>query len=431
MADLAERLVLLFARAPVPGRVKSRLARTEGAAEAARIYRLLAEDVHDAVMGLQRRGEADVVLCAADEVETTAAWLHGTRHVWPQDGCDLGGRMRAAFDRAFASGAARVALLGTDLVGVTPDTLCNAFRTLDDADAALAPTPDGGYGLIALRRPAPTLFEDVPWGERRVAAVTRRRAKEAGLVLADLPPVRDVDVAADLEGALPLVSVLVPVLDEAERLGPMLEALLAQVASHAHEVDVWVVDGGSADGSARVAEAHGVHVIEAPRGRGRQLRAAAGAARGRWLWILHADSRLLPGTLDRVLAFARRRARPWAFLEMRIAAASRFRSIALMNRLRARLLRLPYGDQAVLLRRAVLDRVGGVPAVPLMEDVEIARRMRRYGPPAFLGDGIEVDARRWRRYGPWGATARNLWTLFRYLALRTDPGRLASTYRRE
>lgn len=432
-------VVLLFVRAPVLGRVKQRLAATEGPGEALRIYRCLAERVAAAVRAASER--FDLVLCVDEggdldapdggPAREVARWLPGARSVWGQGPGDLGARLARASARAFAAGASAVLLLGSDVVGVTPAALGQALDALAGADAALAAAPDGGYALLALRRPAPALFERVPWSTPVVAQVTRERARTAGLALVELPALRDVDTAADLEGALPLVSVLVPVLDELPRLPERLGPLLAQARAEGDAVEVLVVDGGSRDGSAAAARALGARVLEAPRGRGTQLRAAAAQACGRWLLTLHADARPAPGTLARVLAFARRGTHPWGFLRTEVEGAGPgFALLSALTEVRARWLRLPYGDQGVLVRRALYDAVGGYADVPLLEDVLLARALRGRAAPALVGGTLRLDARRWRRHGLVGATARNLLTLGRFLLLGHDPRRLAAAYRR-
>lgn len=433
----ARPLVLLFVRPPVRGRVKTRLAATEGAGEALRIYRALAEDVHAAALAAQAEGRADLALCvdAGDDAEPAvgevARWLPGARHLWAQGPGDLGQRLARAFVRGFAAGAPAVAAVGSDVVGLTPGRLAQAFEALTRADVALAPAPDGGYGLLALAAPAPQLFERVPWSTAGVAEVTRERAREAGLRLEDLAPLRDVDVAQDLDGALPWVSVLVPVLDEMPRLPERLGALLEQVRAAGPDAELLVVDGGSRDGSAEAAGAAGARVLVAPRGRGRQLAQAARAARGRWLWTVHADATARPGTLARVLAFARRGTHAWGIVRTCVEGGGPLLSaLSAVTEIRARWLGTPYGDQGVLVQRALYDAVGGYADVPLMEDVLLARALRRRARPALVGGTLCIDGRRWRRHGLLSTSVRNLATLARFAWLGHDPARLAAAYDR-
>ncbi len=415
-------VVLEFARAPVLGRVKRRLAASEGEHEALRIYRLLAQDVHAALSGAQRGGTLDVILCVADgpedgpEARAVAAWLPGAHAVWAQGEGDLGARLERSFERAFAAGASAVAAVGTDVVGLTPERLAEAFAALRHADVVLAPTPDGGYGLLALKGPVPALLRDIPWSTPEVAARTRAAARAAGLTLAELPGLRDVDTASDLEGVLPTLSVLVPVLDEMPRLPQRLGPLARAAALHGSDVELIVADGGSSDGSLQAARALGLRVLTTRRGRGTQLRAAAEAARGRWLWTLHADADVEDGTLERVLAHARRGTHPWAFVHTRVGVpGALYGVLAVLTEIRARWLKLPYGDQGVLIKRSLYERVGGYADVPLMEDVLLARRLAAHASPACLGGRLTLDGRRWKRHGLARVSIGNLGQLARFL----------------
>lgn len=433
----ARPVALLFVRPPRAGRVKTRLARTEGAAEALRTYRTLAEGVHATLAQAQQEGLLDLVLAVADEqpgdLAAVADWLAGARAAWPQGAGDLGARMERMLLRALAQGAPAVLLVGSDVRGLSLERLRAALAALCTHDVVLAPTPDGGYGLLGLKAPAPTLLRGaLPWSTPVVASVTRARAAQAGLSCATLDGLHDVDTAADLAGMHPVLSVLVPVLDEMPSLPARLAPLLAQARALGPAVEVLVVDGGSTDGSAPAARALGATVLEAPRGRGTQLRAAAARASGRWLWTVHADATLEPGMVARVLAFAQRGTHPWAFVRTRIDAPGLLlRVLGMLTDVRAWWLGLPYGDQGVLVKRSLYARVGGYDAIPLMEDVALAARLRRLGRPARIaGPGLRVDARRWQRLGFWRVTAGNLGLLARFLLGRASAERLAGSYAR-
>jgi rSAM/selenodomain-associated transferase 1 len=127
-----------------------------------------------------------------------------------QDGDDLGARMSAAFERAFAAGARRVALVGTDVPALSRAHVEEAFTALGAHDVVLGPAADGGYYLIALSRARPELFRDLPWGAGSVADLTQSRAAALGLTVARLAVCRDVDTMEDLRACLP-------------ELGPALE----------------------------------------------------------------------------------------------------------------------------------------------------------------------------------------------------------------
>ncbi len=195
------RRVLLFGKVPRPGDVKTRLAPALGTEGAARLYRAFLEDT---VRLARASGAGEVELWLAGPVGAAEglADRHPGLSVRAQAGRGLGERLRRAFASIFRRGAGSAAVLGTDHPTLPPERIDAAFAALGEADAALGPTPDGGYYLLALRREAwpaaAGLFRDVPWSTPEVAPVTRSRARAAGLDLAVLPAWYDVDEPDEL-----------------------------------------------------------------------------------------------------------------------------------------------------------------------------------------------------------------------------------------
>jgi rSAM/selenodomain-associated transferase 2 len=226
------------------------------------------------------------------------------------------------------------------------------------------------------------------------------------------------------------VSVVIPTLEAANRIGPCLGALGAALMEGViHEVII--ADGESTDDIADIAEAVGARVVTAPRGRGSQLAAGAQAARGRWLLFLHADTVLSPGWGAAVLAHIQARPGQAGYFTLRFDAPGPMpRFVAGWANLRAALFALPYGDQGLLISRALYDKVGGYPEIPLMEDVALVRGIGRLkgrrGMTRLRAKALTSAARYgadgWLRRG-W----RNLTTLALYF-LGVDPVRLARRY---
>ncbi len=224
------------------------------------------------------------------------------------------------------------------------------------------------------------------------------------------------------------VSAVIPTLEAAGRIGPCLAAL-AEGAVEGVLREVVIADGGSSDAIAEVAEAVGARLVTAPRGRGTQLRAGIAEASADWLLVVHADTVLAPGWSAPVLAHI-------AAGEGRAAYGRlRFESTATMARvterwanLRSRLFAMPYGDQGLLIHRSLYDAVGGYPAQPLFEDVEIARRLGR-ARLAPLEVVATTSPERYEREGWMLRGARNMVIVTRYL-MGGDPERLSRRYRR-
>jgi rSAM/selenodomain-associated transferase 2 len=193
-----------------------------------------------------------------------------------------------------------------------------------------------------------------------------------------------------------MLSVVIPALNAAT-------SLPATLASVAGADEVVVVNGGSDDGTADMAACLGARVISAPRGRGAQLVAGVASARGEWLLLLHADTRLEPSW--RQTAIGPEQAGYFRFaLDSNDPRARRLeRAVAW----RCRILALPYGDQGLLIHRDLLASVGGVHPLPLMEDVDLVRRLGRRRLVALDAAAI-TSAAKWQRQGWY---RRSLWNL--------------------
>lgn len=224
-----------------------------------------------------------------------------------------------------------------------------------------------------------------------------------------------------------MLSLVTPTLDAAAELGRTLAALAPELAGD----EIVVADGGSRDATAAVAAGAGARVISAPRGRGSQLRAGAEAARGEWLLFLHADTRPAPGwreAAERFMADPANRTRAAVFRFALDDADPRARRIERRVAWRVRALGLAYGDQGLLIARDFYRALGGYPAIPLMEDVALVRRIGRRR-LAVLDHPALTSAARYRRDGWRLRPARNVALLSLYF-LGVPPRWLARLYGR-
>jgi len=221
------------------------------------------------------------------------------------------------------------------------------------------------------------------------------------------------------------ISVVIPTLNAAATLPDTLAAL----CSAAMLGEVIVADGGSSDETAARAVAAGARVVVGPRGRGGQLAAGAAAASGNWLLFLHADCRLEPGWERAVDAFLRApaaEARAGYFdlaLDDPVPVARRLERLVTW---RSRFLALPYGDQGLLIARRLYDAVGGFAPLPLMEDVDLVRRLGRRR-LVRIGARCVASARRYRRDGFVRRPLRNLLCLLLYF-IGVPPARIVRLY---
>lgn len=222
-----------------------------------------------------------------------------------------------------------------------------------------------------------------------------------------------------------ILSVVIPALNA----GVSLPQTLKAVAGSSLVRETIVADGGSGDDTVSIAQEAGARHVRAARGRGTQLAAGAQAATGAWLLFLHADCRLDPGWEQAAAAFiaADGAAGRAGYFDLALDdPAPAARRLERLVAWRCRALALPYGDQGLLISRALYDAVGGFAPVPLMEDVDLARRLgrRRLAP---IGARCLASARRYRQGGYWLRPARNLFCLALYFA-GMPPVRIARLY---
>ena len=297
--------VVVFARAPEPGKVKTRLASAVGAEGAAL---LAAAFLRDTWSSLSSVPWVRPIVATTGALDPAFADLEA----WDQGGGDLGARIERMLRRALAGAPAAFAV-GADTPGLPSHLLDEAREALASADAVLGPCEDGGFYLLGLRSCPPDLLAGLPWSQQDTLDRVRERLESRGMSVALLSAYFDVDRPEDLDrleglvhgGAIeapataealrvlgrsptasPRISVIIPTLDEAERIGRRL-SVLADMPSVA---EVIVVDGGSADDTTRIAGSFpGVQVLDARKGRARQMNRGAAAAAGDVLMFLHAD----------------------------------------------------------------------------------------------------------------------------------------------
>jgi rSAM/selenodomain-associated transferase 2 len=223
----------------------------------------------------------------------------------------------------------------------------------------------------------------------------------------------------------PALSIVIPALNEAAGIEATLRALQPL---RARGVELVLADGGSGDGTAALARTWVDVVADAPRGRAVQMNAGAALARAEVLLFLHADTRL-PPLADVLVLQAVASGACWGRFDVRIEGRPWvLRVVATLMNLRSRASGIATGDQAIFVTREAFERVGGIPAQPLMEDVEISRRLKRLGRPACLSAKVCTSGRRWEQRGVW-RTILLMWQLrWRYWR-GESAARLAEAYR--
>ncbi|HVM95177.1 MAG TPA: TIGR04283 family arsenosugar biosynthesis glycosyltransferase [Candidatus Acidoferrales bacterium] len=191
------------------------------------------------------------------------------------------------------------------------------------------------------------------------------------------------------------LSVIVPVLNEASGLASTLRQTRQPGVR-----EIIVVDGGSDDGTVDIAQPLADVVVAAPRGRASQMNEGARRARGDVLLFLHGDTVLPNGFARDVLAACTEPGVVGGRFDVRLEPSSRLlRLTAFLINLRSRLSRIATGDQAIFVHREVFERLGGYAAIPLMEDIDFSKRLKRIGRIACLRQQVITSSRRWRELG--------------------------------
>jgi len=415
--------LIIFTRFPEPGKSKTRLVPALGPAGAAELHRQMVEHTLRWAKELRSRFPLSIeIRYTGRPLEPFRRWL-GPDFLYSDQGeGDLGQRMFSSVQDAFAGKIKKVLLIGTDCPDLSPDLAEGALVLLNSADLVLGPTEDGGYYLMGLRRAIPQLFQEIPWGTETVLQKTLEIAQDSKLSYSLLPFLADVDRPEDLPvwrkhipgfrkeadeqpfRSSSLLSVIIPTLNEEKNIAACLEA-----TRNARNIERIVVDGGSADKTAEIARSWGATVITSEKGRARQMNAGARAAAGQFLLFLHADT-ILPEGFDEEVRYLLRRPRvsagAFSFWLTRRSAFS-LGLIRLITNWRSRYLQMPYGDQAIFIRSRLFHKIGGFPDLPIMEDYEIIRRLRKKGKIVTSPLPALTSSRRWQTLGIWKTTFLN------------------------
>ena len=402
--------LIVFTRYPVPGRAKTRLIPALGSLEAARLQRRMTEQTIDTIRKFARsRDDLDLEVRFTDTTANKMRnWLGGAIRLTPQQGQDLGQRLAGAMADAFTEGCKRVVIIGTDCPSLSSQDLQEAFDALDSCEAVIGPSTDGGYWLIGTTGPF-DLFENIQWSTPTVFPRTMELADRAGLSVKLLCDKTDIDTAEDLQNLPdqlwangPWLSIIVATLNEQDNIEACLKS--AQV----DKVELIVVDGESCDATAAIARQLGAEVISCRPGRAGQMNHAGRIARGEVLLFLHGDTILGEGFEAHIFdALSDRRVVAGAFKHKTDLNGPAMGVLDKLISFRSKYLKLPFGDQAIFVRREQFEAIGGYEDVPIAEDLLLIRKLSLHGLITTLPVEAVTSGRRWRKLGLFKTTLIN------------------------
>lgn len=218
------------------------------------------------------------------------------------------------------------------------------------------------------------------------------------------------------------VSIIIPALNEAQGLASTLPELVGKA-------EVIVVDGGSRDETVSVARRVGAIVVESERGRARQMNAGAARSRGDILLFLHADT-TLPDNAIALIDESLEQGALWGRFNVRLSGSHwLLRLVERFMNMRSCITGVATGDQAIFVRHDLFEQLGGYAELPLMEDVELSKRLRDFKWPACIRKPLTTSSRRWEHYGI-VRTILLMWRMRLAYFLGASPQRLAEDYRR-
>jgi rSAM/selenodomain-associated transferase 2/rSAM/selenodomain-associated transferase 1 len=396
--------------------VKTRLVPFLGKNGAAELAKVFLQDTWASISGLP---------WAEPMLATTATprrnCLPASAEIWLQGEGDLGARLERILGRALRGHPFAIAI-GADSPGLPVKFLEQAREALHHKDAVIGRCEDGGFYLLGLRTCPPGLLCGIPWSAPTTCLETIAKLQWAGLTVHVLDDWFDVDTPQDLEKLNALVtakkieaprtadflkthpqcwvtaepvrcSVIIPTLNERESLPQALRGLDGQPWIH----EVIVADAGSTDGTREwLASRKFVCLVDAPARKGNQLNAGARAASGDVFLFLHADCQLPADAGEQIASALASRTTAGGCFEVRFPThyPRSLKLVAAGINFRCRLAKAATGDQGIFVRRRAFEQVGGSPAWPLFEDVELVRRIKNVGKFAVLRSQLLVSPRR-------------------------------------
>jgi len=390
-----KKLLIVLARNPLKGRVKTRLARDIGDDQALKAYRILLQHT----VTIATTSESDTALFHSEPDPPPAAFIPERGRTFCQTGNDLGERINNAFITGFSQGYQHIVLIGSDCLDIRPSHIKQAFALLDTHAAVIGPSLDGGFYLVGLTTPVPKLFLQRTWSHEKVLEETIARLEALELRFTLMDTLADIDTFPALEASrlwAPL-SIIIPTFNEQETIEATLQQLTKLTATYVGP-EIIIADA-STDNTACIAQYFpDTTIIRTEKGRARQMNCGAAHAHRKLLYFLHADTIPPPGFVQHILRATENGARAGCF-------QMRFDKEDPLLGLYGWFTRFPLpvcrgGDQSLFITRELFDTIGGYNEnMLLMEDYDIVSRIEQITPVHILPATVTTSARKFLRNG--------------------------------
>jgi len=438
-----KKRLIIFTRYPEPGTTKTRLIPLLGAEGAADLQRKMTEHTVAQVRRLSASRELSAEIRYEGGNESLMKnWIGPDFDYRPQGRGDLGLRMKRSFEDAFRSGTDAAVIIGTDIPDITDGIIQKAFNALKQKNMVLGPAKDSGYYLIGLQKDTlsqaiSNLFIDINWGANDVLDNTIKIAKHSRLSFTLLEVLEDIDHPEDLiiweksqniinhNPKSGCISVIIPTINEADNIAKSL----VNIGPESNR-EIIVADGGSSDDTVLIAKSLGARIINSSPPRARQMNQGAAEATGDALLFLHADTRLPEKFDELILQSLKRPGIVAGAFKLRFDSdIPALRLIEHLANWRSSCLKTPYGDQAIFISSKLFHQVGGFPNIPIMEDFELVRRLKKKGEIVTLSVPVFTSSRRWQNIGILKTTLINQLVIAAYF-MGIAPDVIARLYHR-
>lgn len=381
--------IIIFTRVPIPHKTKTRLMPVYTPEECAALHSAFLRDIYTAA---KKTNKSIFVFYTPDDAVHILAECLGTwENFFVQEGADLGARMLHAIQTVLQRGFSSCVLIGSDIPEMSAEIVQSAFSALDKSDIVLCPVSDGGYCLIGMKKTIREAFDIPQYGTATVLENAVRALQEANYTVSVLPVLHDIDTPQDMldlmtrlkqDPSIPCthtrkylnahkkISVIIPIYNEAEQIIKLQHEL-----KKLSDCEIIFADGGSMDNTLSLIEKQ-YTVVQTKKGRAFQMNEGARQSSGAILFFLHADSMLPRNAAEKI----RMSMQCYRFGCFRISFTTRnlfFTVCAFMSNVRARVLKIPFGDQGIFVERNVFFENGGYPELPIMEDYQFSRNMKR------------------------------------------------------